>query len=348
MSRSISISGVRAKPWSTTVQQFFLAVGCAFGALAVGVIIYVVEKYVFQVEHRFVENPGSVMMRSVGLSHFLLGWLFLFTSPRIRNGPAFGNLLKFTALGVLLCILTHDLGGGRNPFVFLFFYGYFLIHELRDQTHIHQTYNAAKSQGESCVFLGWLKWSATYILLSVLISGYLLYAVHIKHHAWLSPIPPTVFVLIGAVLFSLCAISISRTIRLGLEEYGSLSNMMQTHSDLFIVYGGIFCVLLLGAVLGAVSFNLIILIHAGAWVMFYLHRQRNSHSQPTPLTWSWFRQTQTGFVVLHISFVVILLVLMAIRVYVWRRVGFVSELLAGTNFPYWSLMHISMSFWRGK
>jgi len=39
---------------------------------------------------------------------------------------------------------------------------------------------------------------------------------------------------------------------------------------------------------------------------------------------------------------------MGLRVYVWERSGWACQLLATSSFPYWSLMHISMSFWRPR
>ena len=58
------------------------------------------------------------------------------------------------------------------------------------------------------------------------------------------------------------------------------------------------------------------------------------------------RDVWTLFVLLAaaVGLLVVVLVLFAVRVHVWQRVGFVSELLATKNFVYWALMHIIMSF----
>jgi hypothetical protein len=53
-------------------------------------------------------------------------------------------------------------------------------------------------------------------------------------------------------------------------------------------------------------------------------------------------------VTLHAGVVVLILVLLALRQYAWERSGWGCQLLAASSFPYWSLMHISMAFWRPR
>ena len=43
-----------------------------------------------------------------------------------------------------------------------------------------------------------------------------------------------------------------------------------------------------------------------------------------------------------------LLVLLALRVHLWQRSGLLCDLLKGSNFPYWSLMHIAMAYWHPR
>jgi hypothetical protein len=148
------------------------------------------------------------------------------------------------------------------------------------------------------------------------------------------------------MLAIICAATLSRSWQLGQRQYGSIWAACREHLPLVCVYLGLLSVLLLGLVLGAAVFNLIILIHAGAWLAFVYHQlqQRPPPLRRTP--WTWLRYTPTGFLVLHLAVIALVLVFMALRVHLWHRVGFVSELFEGSNFPYWSLMHISMAFWK--
>jgi hypothetical protein len=55
-----------------------------------------------------------------------------------------------------------------------------------------------------------------------------------------------------------------------------------------------------------------------------------------------------GFLTLHLALALAVLGLMAVRLHVWRRVGFLSEALASSRFSYWALMHICTSFWSSR
>jgi hypothetical protein len=64
--------------------------------------------------------------------------------------------------------------------------------------------------------------------------------------------------------------------------------------------------------------------------------------------WSWLRSSPTGFLTLHLGATALALFLFGLRTHVWDRTGFVCDLVSKTWFPYWSIMHIAMAFWRTK
>jgi hypothetical protein len=115
-----------------------------------------------------------------------------------------------------------------------------------------------------------------------------------------------------------------------------------------IVYAGLTGVLLAGSLLGSVGFHLIILIHVSAWLVYVAHRLSQQPVAQRPTLWTWCRTTPVGFLCLHAGVGLLVLVLMACRIYAWERDGWLSDLVARTSFPYWSLMHISLAFWRGR
>src|SRR5947209_18093182 len=114
---------------SRTVGQFARALGLALLAAAAGCAIYLAEKQAQPAAGRFARNPLDLMVRCLGLAHFLVGWLFLFTSPRLRSPRALGRLLLCTAAGAALCLLFARLGALGDPFLYLFFSGFFLFPE---------------------------------------------------------------------------------------------------------------------------------------------------------------------------------------------------------------------------
>src|SRR5688572_20442181 len=119
---------------SQTWRRFQGALLVSLAAVVFGCVLYVLEKYVLVPPRRFLESPVEVMMRAFGTAHFLVGWLFLFTSPRLRNLSSSAALTGWAAVGVGLSILFAWSGASKNPFVLMLFYSYFLVHEVRDQT----------------------------------------------------------------------------------------------------------------------------------------------------------------------------------------------------------------------
>jgi hypothetical protein len=332
-----------------TVRQFCLAVGFALAVLATGCGLYVVETCLIRPEHRFIENPGSVMMRACGLAHFWIGWLFLFTSPRLRSRRALLQLLLLTAMGLALCWLCAQIGSLHHPFMFVFFYSYFLLHEIRDETRLYRTYSGTRDNRHADgAFLHAFSRTVALGMTSLLCGGYLLYGLTVKHHPLLVTIPPVLYGLAVGLAAVATLWLVRRAWQLARRQHGSLREALVIHSPLVVVYGGLIVVLILGMAFGAASFNLIIIIHAGAWLVFIYHQLGQQPVLSSWNPWTWLRRTPTGFLVLHIGLIAVLVVLMALRVHAWERTGLICQLLEGKNFPYWSLMHISMAFWRPR
>lgn len=345
-----TVAGGKGTAMATrTVRHFALAVGFALVALAAGSAIYLAEKYLFDLEDRFVENPASVMMQAVGLAHFWIGWLFLFTSPSLRAPRALRRLVLLTLLGIALCWVCALCGASRNPFIFLFFYGFFLIHEIRDQTNLYQAYGDSPNDGEQGkAFLHSLSLFSLIWLTALLCMGFLLHGILIKHSHRLLFLSPWYYLTVAFCLCCLCIHTTQQILTSAWKSYGSLGAALAAHKPITLVYLGIFLVLLLGIVAGSVSFNLIILIHAGAWLVFVYYKLAQAPARPRRTWWTWIRHTPNGFLVLHVSVIALILVFLALRVYQWQKAGLMSELFAGSSFPYWSLMHITMAFWRPR
>lgn len=332
-----------------TVRHFARALGCALLAVVFGCLLYAGECFVLRPEHRFVENPAAVMMRACGLAHFWIGWLFLFTSPKLRSRSALARLLGLTLCGVLLCTTAACTATTSHPVVFLLFYGFFLVHEVRDQTMLFQAYgDAPAGSPQERALLEQLGWAVSLFLMLVLTCGYTFHGVMSGKIALATPLTRWGFwgsvTLLAGGSFWLSAGCLRRGCRL----HGDWSRLATAYLPLFAVYSVIFGVLLAGAIFGAVVFNLIILIHVAAWLVFVHAQLGRRPASPSRNLWTWLRGTPTGFLTLHFGVIALILVLMAMRVYVWRRVGLLSELLATSSFPYWSLMHITMSFWRPR
>jgi hypothetical protein len=334
---------------SRTVRQFQRALVVTGVAIAVGCALYLVETFLVRPHRRVVENPVEVMMRVLGLAHFVVGWLFLFTSPKLRNVQALGRLSGLVILGVVLCLLFALGGAMRNPVLLLLFYGYFLIHEVRDEATLYQRYGDDPfPNNEGQAFLGLTSWAVAAWMTSVLLGVFLLQANALDRLQRYSSLGIPL-ALAGFVLLLLTATALShRAARLGCRAHGGVREAFRTHRPLFSVYAGLLTILIVGSLFGSAGFHLIILVHVSAWMVFVAHQLGRQPASSTRSRWSWCRTTPAGFVSLHLAIAALMLVLMGLRVYVWERAGIVSELLARASFPYWSLLHITMAFWKGR
>src|SRR5262245_11793228 len=134
-------------------RLFVRAVVAAGLIIAVGCAIYVVEKYAVAPRRRFVENPVEVMMRAFGIAHFLIGWLFLATSPRLHNRKALTQLAGWIGVGLIPCAIFAVGGGSKNLLLLVAFYSLFLIHDSGDQVRLFQ--GSSKNERSQSV-LRWL------------------------------------------------------------------------------------------------------------------------------------------------------------------------------------------------
>jgi hypothetical protein len=283
------------------------------------------------------------MMRGLGLAHFWVGWLYLFTSPRLRSATAIANLAAWTLAGAVLCWLALAGGGTKNPFFLMAFYAYFLIHEIRDEANLFVIHREAPDHPQRDRFLRQLAASVTVSLMTIFAALYVLHGrVGEKLETAVADAEVWLGVLIGA-LFAGCATSwwlTCRTVRRhGLD--------WRDYSPLLVVYAAIGLLLTIGSAFGSFGFNLIVLIHVCAWLVF-THQRLVASTAPPRRGWAWWRGTPAGFLTLHAGAALIVLVLMALRVHLWERAGWISVLFATSSFPYWSIMHITMAFWRGR
>ncbi|MCS7045910.1 MAG: hypothetical protein NZO58_06105 [Gemmataceae bacterium] len=330
---------------TTTWRSFRLAVLLAFLAAGMGGLLYLVETVLLHSRRRFIENPADVMMRAFGLAHFWLGWLFLFTSPRLRSPRAWLRLGMLTLLGGGWCFLAWWLGGMSNPLLLMTFYTYFIVHEICDEAMMFRAYGDAPSNlPEHRRFVRWFLGSVT---LTLVTAFALIYAAQGRIQARLERYfddPQRWFPWLTLALAAACGLGWLQTCRLARAAAIRLGD----YAPLLAVYTVIAAVLLGGSAFGSVGFNLLVLIHVMAWLVFVrqrLHDHAAAAAGAPRSLWTRWRYSPSGFVTLHLLAAGGVLLLMALRVYLWQRTGLVSQLLATNNFHYWTIMHITMAYW---
>lgn len=345
MDAAAAIAWARPASTSLTVRQFQRALTLVAAVVAVGCVGYVVETFLVGPRRRLVENPVDVMMRATGLAHFLVGWLFLFTSKKLRSLHAVGRLSAATAAGVVLCLAFARFEALEQPLAILLFYGLFLVHEVGDEAELFQAYGDAPAASRRELLTS-LSRAVSLVLIAVLGLGHLFHAAATNKTDLLERLPLPWVTAGAAVLLLACAWTCAWAVRLGRQLHGDLRTVVALYQPLLMVYAGLLALLVLGSFLGSVGLNLVILVHVAAWfVSAHYHLGR----RPTPQTgnpWTWLRGTPTGFLVLHLGLALAVLALMGLRIYAWERSGLVSDLVAKSSFYYWSIMHICMSFGR--
>lgn len=333
---------------SPTWRQFQQVCFWVVVAIGVGCALYGIETYGLRCEHRFVENPAETMTRAIGLAHFSIGWLFLFTSPRLRNRAALGRLTFWTLFGIAFCWVFAQFGADKNALLMMAFYSFFFIHEVCDEAHLFRHSGELRDDPARAErFLPALCWSMSLLLMAIL-AGYQIARSHLMGSVpSLNTLSPT-WLLTGWLGLTVLAGAASwRTLRVANLLYGSVHEAAAQYRSLLAVYVGITLLLLVGSLFGSGGAILVILVHGLTWLVC-THRKLRERNAPINGLGSWLRHSPTGFVTLHLSLSVLALVLFALRTHLWDRVGFVCDLVSRGWFPYWSIMHIAMSFWRSK
>jgi hypothetical protein len=344
MSIAFVRTGLRSSP---TWRQFELACGCVVLLILVGCAIYLIETFLLRCERRFVENPIDVMTRAIGLAHFSIGWLFLFTSPNLRNRAAIGRLTFWTCFGIAFCVVFAWGGADRNPLLLMAFYSFFFIHEAHDEAHLfrHSGELPADDRVAAERFQQALAWCVAFTFMMLLAGVQILRGHFLGRSAMLAELP-TEWLMAGWLLVSILACgSIFLTLHLARSTYGSVREAFALYQPLLAVYGALVAIMVLGSLLGSVGANLVILVHGMTWLVCTVKRLQERKAEVTGL-WSWVRGSPAGFLTLHVVMIALALLLFGLRTHAWDRTGFVCNLVSKGWFPYWAIMHIAMAFWR--
>ncbi len=343
MSLAILQSGIHT---SATWRRFLWACAIVNGVLGVGCMLYVVETLLLQSERRFVENPADTMTRAMGLTHFTIGWLFLFTSPRLRNRAALARLTFWTLFGVAFCAVFAWAGGDKNPLGIIAFYSFFFFHETYDEAHLFKhSGELSPAAPQPDRFLSSLALSVSLTFLALLagfqiVRGPLLGRSNLLQHVSSSWLVAAAFAALILAVLAWVA-----TLQRAWILHGSIRETIANYQPLLAVYAGLIAILLIGSPLGSVGYNFVILLHGSMWLFFACGKMNGRNPKGANL-WTWLRHTPAGLITLHVALMIAALALFALRSHVWERTGLVCDLVSKSWFPYWGIMHIAMSFWR--
>ena len=263
--------------------------------------------------------------------------------------------MALSALGAMLCRLFAKLGApdARVPQLALLLY--FGIHAFRDEA-LFFVANGDAPAGTAPERIG------RTVLLAPLLLAWLFLAVdalgaafEIGNHrrytmALFRPLAPPLRWALGAL--PLVALALAACVlrqRIARMPSGSMGRFLRAYRPIFLICGGIALFILVEILIQGRS-RALVTLHVTGWYVFVLHQLRR---RPPPLpapprfSWAWMRSTPGGFSFLHVGLAAAALLGCAVAAYGFRndpsRAWF-QLVLSPDAFPYWTIMHITISF----
>jgi hypothetical protein len=289
--------------------------------------------------------------------------VFTLSSRRMRTFAGWSWFLGLLGVGALISWgfialggLDDRFGAGRTTAALLMvvFYGYFLVHEFRDQAFFYRANGdaprspAAGEETRSVLMVPGLVFgliAATFIAAAAFeIGGARRYdqpfdALSGPVRAALGVLP---LVLVGAAVLAYKR----RCDRL---HEGGFWRFLGRNRPILLVYLGIYAVLMLGiAATGRVY--AIVTLHVTAWYVFTIYqlaRRAAPATPPRPFTMPWMRSTVAGFNTLHLGMAAIVVAAAAVWAYALGNSyehDALRVLLSRESFPYWTILHVTVSF----
>jgi len=316
---------------------------------------------------RFIPQAAEAAMRYVGIPHVIIGFLFMTSSPRNRTWRKRSWLAGLFMVGIALCTGYYVGGGKTNLILYTGVYLYFLVHELRDEANFVFILGDAPPPSDRAAMQGLVTWMTGLIVVSMIVLGVAPASFGVFHEKLSAPgsalaggalvnsvwirgaLPLGLKLLIALapmVLLGGAYVAVLRRSarRLGFSGAGQL---MSTYHTMFRIMFGVAGVLGLALIVTQRAYPLA-LFHFVAWYVFASYQfDRNPPKQDPTGRWLWMRTTVSGFKTLHIGLV---LALMAVGLY-WTLAldptdtsSWLTKLIAPAAFPYWTVMHITISF----
>lgn len=345
------------RPWTRTEKNWFQALGLVVGSTLLAALVLAAEKQWGHAERadRLVYNPVETAMRVFALPHFVIAILFMTTSRAMRAARSWAWFAGYTALGVALCWLFARAGGRSAALPNALFLTYFLVHEFRDQVFFYRVNGDAPmgpdADGERRLLLmipviGLLTIGGVFLTGAAFrIGGARRYT-----DAIFGGLPLEARWVLGALVIAglIGLVHIWRRRVEASEPEGFLA-FVRRNRPMFVVFGGILAVLVLDILITGRAYA-IVTLHVATWFVFVSRGydlRPAPDPMPKPLSWSWLRATGPGFRFLHNG-----LVLLVLGLAVWWAYGFDNDpsrrglwtLLSKDAFPYWTIMHVTMSW----
>ncbi len=294
----------------------------------------------------FVENAAETSTRYFTIPHVMVGFLFMITSTRSRTVRKRLWIAGLLVVGAALGFAYGDLlSHGGKLLGAAFLYSYFLVHELRDEMNFYRMLDGAERIEDDRSFRRFGQEQIALLLIGVVFI------------LWVSGTMRTTPVLVIPGVSHLGMIAMAAVFGLAwmaakVASYGryaarrgtSIPQVVRDHRQFIRLFATVFLLTIVGAIVTDRLYP-IILLHVSVW---YVVTCRTLKQRPPARlkigTWPWMRGTLSGFRTLHIGLAVACMIVGALAVYTTGPVDRVWWLISPAAFPYWTIMHISVSF----
>lgn len=297
---------------------------------------------------RFVREATETTTRLLAVAHTLVATLFLLTSAKVRSPAGAGTFAALGALSVAACLGFAALGGREGGVAMGLFALYFLLHDLRDEAWFYGVNgdappNEARRRGASlAVFvLG--------VMLATFAAGLGLGLPRLTRSLGLLGAAPALRVSLavaGATLALLVA-------HLALRRFSGgpvrgAPAQARRHRPLVVVMLGVYAVFFASIALTG-RFYALVATHVVIWYVFTLRRLADATPAAAPRPWTlrWMRTTVVGFNALHLGLLVLLAGAAAVHAFAFgndRSATWLQVTVSRDAFPYWTLVHVTLSW----
>jgi len=295
---------------------------------------------------RVVGNAAEAATRYFTIPHVIVGFLFMVTSTRNRTPRKRTWIAGLLAVGTGLCFAYGELlsTGGRLLGA-AFLYTYFLVHELRDEMNFYRLLDGSKQLQEDRHFRRFSREQIGLLLVGVVFVLWI--AGTMRTPAVLAPPGVSVAEKIGIMM--LFAITLLAAMAASYAAYAArrqttIARVVTEHRQMIRLVTAVFVLTIVGA-LATNRLYPIILLHVLVWyvVTCRMLKQR----PPTEArfgTLAWMKGSLSGFRTLHIGLAAVCFLFGAVVVYTNTPLDHLHWMISSQAFPYWTIMHISVSF----
>ncbi len=339
---------------STTEKNFWKAVALTIVIAAIFSLASWIERNVYHRGHdvRYFTGEGTeAAMRYITIPHIIIGFLFMVSSRNNQTAAKRAWVAGLILIGIALCSVYYSFavtGGKAFKLAYGSIYLYFLIHELRDEGMFYVVLGDAPHITDKARFKSFTRALVALTLLAVIVIGWSGVPFGLYPRGFL-PVDPARSIAFKCLLAFGPIVAWCATARLALAYYargfvGGVPALVRMHAPLIRLMAGSAAVLGLSMLVTQRAYCLI-LFHVTSWYIFACYQYAKHPPKVAPTgVWQWMRTTLSGFRVLHIGMVVVLMAIGAVWVFGFNKPPALNWLLAPQAFLYWTIMHITVSF----